>query len=108
MSELEVDIDDIIDTERFARTIADDIEGRLTSLTVSVNQLVDGQWAGVAASAFVPDWEQWRHGVSSVLDGIAQTREHLLAAAHSYSQQDSHNSGALESARTGATGFLAL
>lgn len=108
MSELEVHVDDIVDTERLAHHIADGIEERLTSLTVSVNQLVDGQWAGVAASAFVQDWEQWQHGVHSVLDGIAQAREQLLAAAHSYSQQDSSNSGALDSTGTGATGSLAL
>lgn len=106
MSELSVNVDDIVDTEHFASRIADDIEERLTTLTVSVANLVDGNWVGVAANSFVEEWEQWRAGVRSVLEGIAHTRRQLLETAQAYSSQEECNSASIESTGNTTTQYL--
>ena len=64
------------DVRRAAERLRDDrdrVAGR-------VDALLDGGWAGPAATAYAEGWEDWKRSASLVLDGLSRMAELLDAA----------------------------
>lgn len=65
------------DVRRAAELLRDDRD----RVARRVDTLLDGGWAGPAATAYADGWEDWKRSADVVLDGLSRMAE-LLDAVH--------------------------
>ena len=53
--------------------------------------LLEGNWKGVAASKFVPGWEEWKEGWREVLDALKAEDELVVQSEAEYSRTEEEN-----------------
>ena len=66
------------------------------SIDQRVTTFLDAGWTGIAATAFVEAWVQWKQAADDVEEGLAAMAELIAAAQRDFNTQDAASQAALD------------
>ncbi|MEN4475751.1 WXG100 family type VII secretion target [Mycolicibacterium cosmeticum] len=91
---LEVDPAAVFATAQTLSNHAEDLREELRGLSREWDDL-SHSWSGVAASAYLPPWEEWHEAAAKLTDSLSETAARLAEAGSVYDEQDSDSAQAL-------------
>lgn len=92
---LKVTAADLRAYQKFLTDTADELRAELDSLVSEGDSILEGDWQGVSASKFAPNWEEWKKGAQAVVDALDAEAQAVGEAAEEYERQEGENSQSL-------------
>jgi WXG100 family type VII secretion target len=93
--QLRVDSSVVFATAQTLSNHAEELRDELRGLSREWDDL-SHSWSGVAASAYVPPWEEWHEAAAKLTDSLAETASRLAEAGMAYEQQDEDSAQAVQ------------
>lgn len=78
--------------------ISEEAQSGVASLRADVEGLLDGGWAGYAASGFAAGWQEWVTGADEVLAALSMMTQLLNTTAQGYEDHEAAADSAITSA----------
>lgn len=91
MSDLSVELDQLISAEHFSQSVADQARSELQSLANEVDQVLGSAWKGASARAFSESWQDLLPGAEQVIAALEETARLFGATAQRYAEQEHSN-----------------
>ncbi|WP_100484620.1 WXG100 family type VII secretion target [Mycobacteroides abscessus] len=83
---------EMLSASDLAADVATDLKAELERLT-QVWENLSSTWEGRAASAFNPEWDEWKEGAAKVIEALNGAAKTLAQHAYTFTDVDTGNSG---------------
>jgi WXG100 family type VII secretion target len=99
---LRVDTDTLMSASDQLRSIADDLRDGLSRLMSDADDVVEGSWAGEAATAFAREWDEFRDAAQAIVEDADVIADLVALSMKHYVGRDADGAAMLRSTWLGA------
>ena len=92
---LQVTAADLRSYQKFLIDTADELRSELDALVSEGDGLLEGDWQGVSASKFTPNWEEWKDGARAVVEALDAEAQIVGESAEEYERQEGESAQSL-------------